>query len=163
MKRPAVLSILLLTCVSLAATPQEILTKRYKQFNKNILKSDSRAMTTWLNTYCGRSFTYTSFQKNKFTRDGYMTGIMQQFQNTNKVLKSDLVIRGFEKKGASIVATIATDFKGIVIIDTKRLTITDQSVTLETWTPVGKDWKLQKVVQVNADTQMQQDEGSERR
>jgi len=160
MKRLMALPILLLTASCLASTPKEILTKRDKQFNDNILKGDGKAMTTWLNGYCPKSFTYTSYQKNKFDRAGYINGFIQQFQSTNKVLKSTLTIRSLDQKGATIVATIATDFKGIVTIDSRHLTLTDQGVTLETWTLVGKDWKLQKVVQVNADTQMQENEGA---
>jgi len=159
MKRLSILPVLLLPFLSMAATPQEIISKQYKEFNKNILKSDARAMTAWLQRNCASKFTYTSYQKKKFNRDGYLSGILQQIAKTSQVLKSTTTIRSFEKLNGTIVATVASDFNGIVAFDSRRLIITDQSVTLETWTPVGKEWKLKKVVQVNADTQMHQEGG----
>ena len=159
MKRMALLPILLLSGLSIAATPQEILTKRYKDFNTNILKGDSKAMSSWLQGNCTAKFTYTSYQKSKFNRDGYLNGILSQIAKTNTVLKSTTTIRSLQKTGDSIVATVASDFKGIVIFDSRKLVLTDQSVTYDTWVLVGKDWKLSKIVQVNADTQMQQDAG----
>ncbi len=160
MKPLATAAMILLPLTVLSATPEQTLTKRYKEFNRCILKGDSRSITTWVTGYCTKGFNYTSYQKNKFNRDTFLSGLLQQIDKTAKVLKSDLVIRGFEKHGSTIVATVSMEFKGIVNYDSRRLTLTDLSVTQETWAYVGKDWKLQKVVQVNADTQMQQEEGS---
>ena len=133
---------------------------RYLEYNKDILHGDSKAMTKWLNANCSAAFSYTSFQKNSYGRSDYINGVLQQIAQTNKVLKSTLTVRSFSRKGKTIVATVASDFKGFVVIDSKRLTLTDQSVTLETWEQFNNDWKLKKVVQINADTQMQQDEGA---
>jgi hypothetical protein len=162
MKPLATVAACLLPLCALAATPEQILTKRYKEFNRCILKSDTKGITGWVNTNCTKTFGYTSYQKSKFNRETFLSGLFQQIDKTSKVLKSELIIRGFEKHGSSITATISMDFKGIVNFDNRHLTLTDQSVTRETWNYIGKDWKLVKVVQVNADTQMQQEEGANR-
>lgn len=159
MKRLVVLPLLFIASLSLATPPEELLKKRYVEYNKNILHSDSRAMTKWLNAYCTGAFSYTSYQKNSYKRGDYINGVLQQISQTNKVLKSTVTVRSMAKKGKSIVATVASDFKAIVVIDSRQLTLTDQSVTLETWESKNNDWKLIKVVQVNADTQMHENEG----
>ena len=159
MKRLASLPLLALAAISLGATPQEILTKRYQQFNKNILKSDSKGMRAWIESNCASKFTYTSYHKAKFDRGGYQNGILGQLAQTTKVLQSTLQVREFKRTGTTIVATVATEFKGLVVFDSRRLTLTDQSVTYETWQQSGSDWKLVKVIQINADTQMHQEGG----
>ena len=155
MKRLALLPFLFCSALGLGATPQEVLAKRYKDFNTNILKSDSKAMGVWLKSYCTGDFSYTSYQKNKFNRDGYLTGILGQMARIEKVLKSTATIRSFKQTGSTIVATVASEFKGIVAMDTKKLVLTDLGVTYETWVLAGKEWKLSKIVQVNADLHMQ--------
>jgi hypothetical protein len=160
MKRLAMMPILFLTCVCLATTPEEILTKRYKEFNTNILKGNSKAMTNWLQNNCTDKFSYTSYQKHKFTRDGYLSGILSQIAKTGKVLKSNTTIRSFQKSGDTIVATVASEFKGVVNFDTVRKTIIDQSVSYDTWILVGKEWKLSKIIQVNADLQAEPEGGN---
>jgi len=157
MKRLAILPILSLSCVCLSSTAEEILTKRYRDYNTSILKGDSKRMETWLKSFCDSKLTYTSFHKNKFGRDNYISGVLAQIAKTNQVLKSTTTVRSFKKTSDSIVATVASDFKGVVVFDSRKLTLTDQSVTFETWIRAGRDWKLQKIVQVNADTQMKQD------
>jgi hypothetical protein len=165
MKRLSALPILLLATAGFGShrfgpTPQEILAKQYKDFNSYILKSDSKGISAWVKNHCAAKFAYTSYQKNKYNRDGYLQGLIQQMTATTKVLKSTLTVRAFDRKADKIVATVATDFKGIVVFDTRRLNLTDQSVSYDTWILSGKEWKLQSVVQVNADTQMQQDDGN---
>ena len=159
MKRLVVLPLLLIASLGLATTPEDLLKRRYIEYNKNIVHGDSRAMTKWLNSNCSGAFSYTSYQKNAYKRGDYINGVLQQISQTNKVLKSTVTVRSLSKKGKSIVATVASDFKGIVVIDSRQLTLTDQSVTLETWESINNDWKLIKVVQVNADTQMHENEG----
>ena len=160
MKRLVLMSLVLIYAVGFAASPEELLKKRYFEYNRNILRSDGRAMTKWMNTYSTSDFTYTSYQKNTYKHSDYVTGLLQQIAQTNKVLKSTLMVRSFKKSGKDIVATVATDFKGVVVVDSRKLTLTDQSVTFETWEFVNHDWKLKKIVQVNADPQMHEDEGS---
>ena len=160
MRRLALFSVLLLTTGAFASNPEEILRKRYKDYNTLIVRGDQRGTTQWVSSNCEKTFTYTSYQKNKFSRTGYLSSLLQQIDNTRKVLKSTTTVRSIKKSGRTFVVTVASDFKGIVSIDSRQLTLTDQGVTLETWEPVGADWKLKTIVQVNADTQMQQNEGS---
>jgi hypothetical protein len=154
MNRLALVGLIALAGTWGAATPQEILTKRYKEFNTDILKGDAKSMTAWLHRNCGSHFTYKSYQKAVFDRSTYISGVLQQIGQTSKVLKSTTTVRSFKKTGATIVATVASDFKGVVVFDSKRLILTDQSVTFETWAIERGEWKLQNTVQVNADTQM---------
>lgn len=157
MKHPATLAMMILALPCLAATPQDTLRKRYQQYNEIILRSDSKSMNEWLQRFCSTKFSYTSFQKTKFDRKTYIAGLLGQIAQTNKVLKCTTSVRNLQVTRNSIVATVASEFKGIVVFDSKRLTLTDSSVSYETWNLVGNDWKLQKVVQVNSDTQMHQE------
>lgn len=157
MKPLATLAMLILAMPCFSSTPQETLKKRYQEYNADILKSRSKEANSWLQHYCVPQFSYTSYQKAKFDRARYISGVMQQIAQTTKVLKSEVTVRNFEVSKNTVVATVSSDFKGIVVFDGRRLIITDQSVTYDTWTRIGKDWKLQKMVQVNADTQMHQE------
>jgi len=157
MKQPATLALLILAVFSQAASPQDTLRKRYQDYNAIIQKGNSRAMNEWLQRYCAPKFSYTSYQNTKFDRKNYIGGVLRQISQTSKVLKTSTTIRDFKVSKNSIVATVASEFKGLVAFDSKKLILTDNSVSYETWNLVGNDWKLQKVVQVNADTQMHQE------
>jgi hypothetical protein len=157
MKHTAPLALLILATSCFAAGPQETLKKRYQAYNTCIQKGDAKGMGEWLQKYCSPKFTYTSFQKTKYDRATYVNGVLKQIAQTNKVLKSSTVVRNFEVSKNTVVVTIASEFKGLVAFDTRKLILTDNSVTYETWTQTGGDWKLLKVVQVNADTQMHQE------
>ena len=157
MTRLALASILLFTALPPEPGPKDALAAKYKQFNLLIQKGDHAGAVAWIKNTCMPKFTYTSYQKNKYDRPGYLAGVQQQIQSTSKVLVSTMTLRTVEKKGDQWVAIVASDFKGIVTIDNRRMTLIDKGVVTDTWTKSGKEWKLVKSVQVNADTQMQQE------
>jgi hypothetical protein len=159
MKRAASAALFVLISLCSGSTPQVLLSQRYKQFNSYIQTGDAKSMSSWLERNCAGKFSYTSFQKAKFDRAGYIAGVLGQIKQTQKVLKSLMAVRSFQRTGNSIVATVASDFKGQILYDTRKLIITDQSVTNETWFLVKKEWILRSVVQVSNETQVHDEDG----
>ncbi len=154
MKRLALPLLLSLALPCLGSTPQEILTKRYKDFNSIVARRDPLAMKAWVTSNCGPKFSYLTYHKRQYDRDAYMNQLLAQMAKTSQVLKSTTTVRSFQKAGNGVMAVVASDFKGVIAVESGKSILTEQSVAYETWMPVGKEWKLQKVVQVNEDVQM---------
>lgn len=81
--------------------------------------------------------------------------VLQDMENTSKVINANLIIRSVDVKGDQATAIVASTFKGTVNIDSRRFTLTNASVESDTWSKIGKDWKLTKRIQVNNDMQLQ--------
>jgi len=150
----ALAPILILTALAPAPTLKDTFESKYKQFNSSIAKGDQSAAAAWIKNNCSSKFSYTSYQKHKYKLDEFASGVAQQIQTVSKVISSSMTIRTVEQHGDQAVVIVVSQFKGIVSIDSRRMTLTDASVSSDTWTKSGKDWKFLKSVQVNADTQM---------
>lgn len=157
MFRLAGLPIIFLAALCAASPPQDAIKAKYRDFNKCLLKGDSRAMGAWLQANCAANFSYVDYRKKKYDHDGFVNRLLAQMAKTSQVQKSATTVRTFAKAGSSLIATVAFDFKGLVSIESGRTTLTEQSVDYETWVQLGRAWKLQKIVQVNEDIQMSHD------
>ena len=151
----ALAPILVISAVLGTPTPKDVLTSKYKQFNVSYAKGDRTAIEGWVSSNCVSKFSYTSYHKTKYSKEGFKSSLIQDMQNTVKVITSTLTVRSVEAHGDQQVAIIASEFKGTVLIDSRRYTLSDQSVDTDTWTKAGKEWKLVKRTQVNADMQLQ--------
>ena len=151
----ALAPILAVSLVTHTPSPKEVLIAKYKQFNTSYLKSDRNGIDAWVKNNCQPKFSYTSFHKTKYSLDGFRTSLTQDMQNTTRVISSTLTVRSVQAKGQQQIVIIASEFKGMVNIDSRRYSLSDQSVDTDTWVKQGKEWKLQKRVQVNADMQLQ--------
>ncbi|MDR3688653.1 MAG: hypothetical protein P4L46_04680 [Fimbriimonas sp.] len=151
-------SLIAIILVSSVPLPKEVIAAKYKQFNAIYLKGNRTAMDAWIKGNCLTGFAYTSYHKTKYSRDGFRASILQDMANTSKVIQSTLVVRQVQKQGTAQSAIIASEFKGNVVIDSRRFVLTDKSVDTDTWVQVGKDWKLKQRVEVNEDMQLQPDD-----
>jgi hypothetical protein len=155
MIRLALSPILVIFAVFSAPNPKEQLIAKYKQFNAIYQKSDRVSMDSWIKSNCISKFSYTSYHKVRYSKEGFRNSVLQDMQSTTKVIKSTLVVRSVEAHGDHFVAIIVSDFKGNVSIDSRKYVLSDQSVETDTWIQEGKDWKIQNRVQVNEDMQLQ--------
>ena len=151
----AVLPIIVLVHGQRSAGPKDLIATKYKQYNAAYLKKDKAGIESWIQGSLASKFTYTSYHKTKYSREGFRMSVLQDMENTTKIISATLVVRSVDLKGDEAAAIIATTFKGNVNIDGKRFTLTNQSVESDMWVKTGKDWKLAKRVQINNDMQLQ--------
>jgi|GEM_PF-1720672 len=138
-----------------AQSPKDIISVKYKQYSTAYSKNDRSGIEGWIRTNLGSAFTYTSYHKTKYSREGFRMSVLQDMENTSKVINANLIIRSVDVKGDQATAIVASTFKGTVNIDSRRFTLTNASVESDTWSKIGKDWKLTKRIQVNNDMQLQ--------
>ncbi len=147
--------ILAITAGHASPTPKEVMQAKYKAYNVCFVKRDEPGILAWIKTNCLAKFSYTSYHKTRYSLDGFKSSVLQDMRNTQKVISSTLTVRSAEQKGNELVVIFASEFKGTVNIDSRRYTLSDQSVSTDTWVKSGKDWKISKRIQVNADMQLQ--------
>ncbi|CAN5417215.1 hypothetical protein BH11ARM1_BH11ARM1_14960 [soil metagenome] len=126
----------------------------YQKLNTAVLKSDSKAVTKWVQDYCSADFSYTSKDKQTYKKEPFLSGLIQQLKATKQVLVSTVKIESVVTKGSFTTLSCVNDFKGKVAFDSKQLTLTSKSSTTDSWVKVGNSWKVKKMVEVKNDTQM---------
>jgi len=141
-----------------SSAPKAELEQKYHALNAAILKSDLVGVTDWVKSNCTKDFAYASYQKNVYKFDGYLAELSQEIQSTSRVTKSTMTVRTVEPQGSDYLVTVVTEFQGVVNVDARKMTLTDASVTQDTWRKIGPAWKFVKSVQVNTDTQMHEGE-----
>jgi predicted lipid-binding transport protein (Tim44 family) len=136
------------------ADPKPTLVARYRQFNEAAARNDGAKMVAWYQRFAAPSFRYTSKDGNGFDRPAFLKGLRDQAKTIQKPLKSLLTVKRVEVNGKTAVATVATEFEGLIRFDQATLRLVDKSTTRDTWTLTKGDWRLTRSVQTQADTQM---------
>jgi hypothetical protein len=130
------------------------LDKRYQELNAHLKSGNGGGVEAWAKRYCTPSFTYQSKDGHVYKLQAFLKGLKEQVRATKKVSHSTISVGAISMKGSSFALTTKSDFKGLVNFDGRNLTLVDKSETTDTWVRSGNDWKLAKIVQTKADTQM---------
>jgi hypothetical protein len=150
------LSLLLAAASAMGNDLEALLRARYTALNDAILRRDSKAAEQWVAKFCTPSFLYISKDKHRWDRRGFRQGLLDQMKMTQKVAKSVIRLGKPQIAGAKATVSFANDFEGTVKFDGREFRLVDSTVTSDVWVKVGNDWKLSRVSQTKADTQMYQ-------
>ena len=150
------LPLCLLLCASFAGAQDlgKLLKSRYEALNNAIIRRDSKAAEQWVAKYCASSFLYTSKDKHRWDRKGFLQGILDQMRLTKKIAKSVVSVGKPSLKGSRLEIVTKSDFEGVVSYDGKDLSLVDKTETKDVWIRSGSDWKLSAVTQTKAETQL---------
>lgn len=150
------LLLLLAPTISKAEDLAKLLEARYHALNNAIVRRDGKAAEQWVAKYCAPNFLYTSKDKHRWDRKGFRQGLLDQIKLTQKVEKSTVKLGKPKVDGKRATITFRNDFQAMVSYDGRALTVTDKTETEDVWVKAGSDWKLVKVTQTVADTQLYQ-------
>jgi hypothetical protein len=156
LRAPLLFALFVLAALAPAQDLQKILNDRYQELNRAITRSDSDAIKRWVERHVTTDFSYKSMDGHTFNRDQFLKGLQDQVKTTKRVISSSMRPERPSVRNNSATIEVKADFKGIVTLQTRDFTLTDESVTSDTWVRVGNDWKLKGSLQTKSKTQMYQ-------
>jgi hypothetical protein len=124
------------------------LTPLYTSLNEAVKRNDDKAITKWVRTHTTPDFKYVSTEKSTYDRKGFIEGMVQQVQATQRVLSSTFKIQKVTGRGNSATLTVSSNFVGMVMLTGAPAKLVNQSTSNDLWVRTGNVWKLKSILGV---------------
>ena len=139
-----------------AENPSAVIAGYYASLNAAYKANSFQKLRQWFTTYTSSGFTYTSFQRQTFKREPFITGLKDQVKAIQSVSVQTINLGKGTRTGDTFKVQTSGTFEGVVIFDGKPLLMTDNSESADVWIRESNTWKLLSVKVTKEDVQMRE-------